>query len=121
LDAVPGRAGPARMHGLGGSRPVRRTQELLLFGLRRLALGHGPPEALEAARTAVEQAAARLDAALFGSLSDLVADRPVVLVPPAELQALPWSALPSCGKRQLTVAPSPARWLRASPAADAPP
>src|SRR5262249_8531617 len=119
LFAVTVRDGSARMHPLGDSRQVRRNQELLLFGLRRLALGHGPPEALEAARTAAEQAAARLDAALFGPLSDLVADRPVVLVPPAELQALPWSALPSCTKRPRTAAPSAAMWLRASRAADA--
>src|SRR6266542_3873256 len=118
LHAVTVRDGTARLHRLGDLRQVRRSREMLLFALRRLALGHGTPDALASARVAAEQAAGRLDAALFGAISDVVADRPMVLVPPAELQALPWSALPICAKRQLTVAPSAAMWLRAARAAD---
>ena len=114
LFAVTIRDGNLRVHSLGDVTEVRRNRELLLSGLRRLTLGHDRSIELEAARTVTEQAAARLDSTLFEPLSEVVGDRPVVLVPPAELQALPWSALPSCAKRQLTVAPSAATWLRAS-------
>jgi tetratricopeptide (TPR) repeat protein len=116
LFAVTVRDGTARVHELGDLRQVRRNRELLLFALRRLALGHGTPDSLAAARAAGERAAAALDGALFGPLSEVIGDRPLVLVPPGELQALPWSALPSCHKRPLTVAPSATMWLRASQA-----
>jgi tetratricopeptide (TPR) repeat protein len=114
LHAVTVRDGNARVHRLGDPRRVARNQEALLFALRRMALGNEAPGALAAARRAAEQAAARLDAALLDPLSEVIADRPVVLVPPGALQALPWSALPSCHKRHLTVAPSAAMWLRAA-------
>ena len=114
LHAVTVRDGTARVHRLGDPRRVARNQEALLFALRRMALSTEAPGALAAARKSAEQAAARLDAALLDPLSEVVADRPMVLVPPGAQQALPWSALPSCHKRHLTVAPSAAMWLRAA-------
>ncbi|HSV64480.1 MAG TPA: CHAT domain-containing protein [Mycobacteriales bacterium] len=118
LRAVTIRDGVARLHRLGDLRQVRRDMQSLLFALRRLALGHGSQGSLASARTAAEQAAVRLDAELFGPLADVLGDRPVVLVPPAELQALPWSVLPSCRQREVSVAPSAAMWLRAIRADD---
>jgi tetratricopeptide (TPR) repeat protein len=116
LHAVTVCDGTARVHHLGEQKRVVRNQEALLFALRRMALGHDAPGAIAPARLAAEQAAARLDAALLEPLAEVLADRPVVLVSPGALQALPWSVLPSCHKRHLTVAPSAAMWLRATQA-----
>jgi CHAT domain-containing protein len=50
-----------------------------------------------------------------------VGDRALVIVPTGALHALPWSTLPSCRGRPVSVCPSAALWLRAasSPAARA--
>jgi tetratricopeptide (TPR) repeat protein len=116
LHAVTVRDGVARLQELGDVQRVRRGMESLLFALRRLVLGYGSATALGSARTAAERAAARLDAELLGPLAGVLGQRPLVLVPPAELQALPWSVLPSCHQREVTVAPSAAMWLRAAQA-----
>ena len=113
LLAVTVRDGVAQLRELTNLRRVRRSTESLLFALRRLALGYGSTNSLDSARTAAEQAAAGLDAKLFGPLADILDDRPLVLVPPAELQALPWSILPSCQQREVSVAPSATIWLQA--------
>jgi hypothetical protein len=61
----------------------------------------------------VRHAAAGLDAAVLGAVRDDVGDRPLVLVPTGVLQSLPWSILPSCAGRPVTVSPSAALWLAA--------
>jgi hypothetical protein len=66
------------------------------------------------ARAATEHAANKLDAALFDPLRQLLADRLLVVVPTGVLNAMPWSALPTCARRPYCVAPSAAAWLRAS-------
>jgi len=118
LLAVTVRDGRATLHRLGPLDAVARAGESARFALRRLATGHG---AGDTARQALHTAAERLDAGLLAPLRALVADRPLVVVPPGALQALPWRVLPSCAGRPVTVAPSAASWLRASrvPAPDA--
>ncbi|HEX6596056.1 MAG TPA: tetratricopeptide repeat protein, partial [Acidimicrobiales bacterium] len=61
------------------------------FALRRLAHGRGSPASLAAASGAVAHAGRRLEAQVVSPLRRWIADRPVVIVPPASLHALPWS------------------------------
>jgi CHAT domain-containing protein/tetratricopeptide (TPR) repeat protein len=109
LLAVVVRDGRATLHELGAVSAAQHQLRLLLFGLRRLVTLTGSTSA----RAATEHAAARLDAQLFDPLRERVADRPLVLVPTGALNAMPWSALPTCARRAVTVAPSAAVWLRA--------
>ena len=74
---------------------------------------------MAAAAEAVAHAGRELDRRLLAPLAGDIGSRPLVLVPPAELHTLPWSVLPSCARRPVTVAPSAALWWRA--AGDGPP
>ncbi len=109
--AITVRDGQARLTELGESAPLVRQGEAAKFALRRLALRHG---ATDPAGEALRRATGRLDDGLLAPLQSVVADRSLVVVPPGSLQALPWSALPSCAGRPVTVAPSAAIWLRAA-------
>jgi tetratricopeptide (TPR) repeat protein len=111
LTAVTVRDGEPRLHALDSRVAARRELGALLFALRRLALGYGPPAA------ALEQVvlrSARLEAAVLGPLRDVLADRPIVVVPTGSLRSVPWALLPMCVGRPVTVAPSASVWLRAS-------
>ena len=110
LAAVTVRDAEPRLHLLGSREAARRELEALLFALRRLALGHG---AVERARDQVAAGAARLEAAVLEPLQDVLGDRPLVIVPTGSLRSTPWSLLPCCVGRSVTVAPSAAVWLRA--------
>ncbi len=50
---------------------------------------------------------------VLGPLAGVIRDRPLVVVPTGPLQSLPWSVLPSCRARPVSVAPSAALWLAA--------
>ena len=110
LVAVVVRDGRATLHHLGPLDGALHQSRLLSFALRRL-VSHGNAEA---AGRALTHTAAALDDRLLGPLRARLADRPLVIVPPGELHAVPWSALPSCAGRSVTVAPSAAAWLRAT-------
>jgi CHAT domain-containing protein len=51
---------------------------------------------------------------LMRPLAAVLGERPLVVVPCGALQSLPWSVLPSCVGRAVSVSPSAALWLRAS-------
>jgi CHAT domain-containing protein len=51
---------------------------------------------------------------LLAPLAAQVRDRPLVLVPTGPLQWLPWSLLPSCRGRAVSVVPSATLWHRAA-------
>jgi tetratricopeptide (TPR) repeat protein len=121
LLAVTVAGGVARMHELGPTAAVRRTLDALLFALRRLALGHGSAASLRSAQTSVVTAAARMSAALLDPIADVLGERGLVVVPTGPLRSIPWSLLPGCAGRPVTVAPSAAIWLAAErlPAAPA--
>ncbi len=112
--AVTVRDGDARIHQLGPVAAARRSLDALLFALRRLALGHGSAASLRSARASVTAAADRLAAALIAPIAEVLGDRPLVVVPIGQLRSTPWSLLPGCGGRTVTVAPSAALWLRAA-------
>jgi hypothetical protein len=58
----------------------------------------------------LRHAAAVLDGRLTAPLAPVLGDRPLVVVPAGWLQAVPWSILPSCAGRPVSVAPSSALW-----------
>ncbi|HZX01739.1 CHAT domain-containing tetratricopeptide repeat protein [Kribbella sp.] len=81
------------------------------FHLRRLAHTHPtthPPNGA-GGRPSFGVLGRRLGEAVLGSVRELVGDRPVVVVPPGRLQALPWGLVLD----EVNVVPSAAVWLRA--------
>jgi tetratricopeptide (TPR) repeat protein len=112
--------GRPRLHPLGPLAKVRYELTHLPFALHRLA-DPRTTRAIAAASTAVlDRASAVFDEVLLGALASVVRDRPLVVVPTGLLQSLPWSVLPSCVGRPVTVAPSAAVWHRSAgrPAVD---
>ncbi|WP_428965071.1 CHAT domain-containing protein [Micromonospora fluostatini] len=110
LRAVLVRAGRASLHDLGPLAEAVRLARLHRFGLRRLVTTGDRPDA----RAGVGHTAAALDRQLFDPVRPLLGDRPLVIVPIGELHAVPWSGLPTCAGRPVTVAPSATAWLRAA-------
>ena len=106
--------GHAVLKPLGPMQPVVTEMDSARFGLRRLSLGRGSAASLAGADAAVTFAGHRLEDHLFEPIREHLGDRPLVVVPPARLHALPWAILPSCRARPLAVAPSAAFWLRAA-------
>jgi hypothetical protein len=114
LYAVVGVGGRTRVRELADEAEVAAELERLRVSLRRATSGHASPASLAASRQAAEFGAARLDELLLAPLRAEVGDRPLVLVPTSVLHAVPWSILPSCHGRPVTVAPSAAMWLAAT-------
>ena len=100
---------------LGDATPVTAAAEALAHAVRRLAAADSPAVLDRAAET-LRGAAGALDTQLFGPLRADVGDRPLVLVPTAALQSVPWSLLPSLAGRPVNVAPSAAIWLSSTTA-----
>ncbi|MGN9911365.1 CHAT domain-containing protein [Phytohabitans sp. LJ34] len=99
-----------RMHAVGSLAGAEREVELARFMLRRLAHGRAPRGVLDR----LDRAGVALQRALLGpAAADLAGDGPVVVVPPAQLHAVPWALLPALRGTPLGVAPSAATWLRA--------
>ncbi|MEU6430607.1 CHAT domain-containing protein [Microbispora sp. NPDC046973] len=106
LTLVDGRVGVRR---LGATAEAADLIERLTFAVRRDARPGARPEMLAASAALLDAAAARLDALLLGPLAE-IGDRPLVVVPTGPLHSLPWSLLPSCAGRPVTVAPSATLW-----------
>lgn len=94
---------------LGATAEAADLIERLTFAVRRNARPGARPEVLAASAALLDAAAARLDALLLGPLAE-IGDRPLVVVPTGPLHSLPWSLLPSCAGRPVTVAPSATLW-----------
>lgn len=116
MHAVTVVAGRARLHSLGAVDEVRSELEALRFALDRLARGRGSPASRDAAHRAFAYASRRLDDLLLAPLAAAVGSRPLVVVPTGVLHALPWSSLPSCWGRPVSVCPSAAIWLQTTSA-----
>lgn len=106
--------GGGRIRRLRGGRlaDAAREVEYARFGLRRLAHGRGgrrPEEALAALRASGR----RLERLLLGEAARRLDDRPVIVVPPGRLHAVPWALLPSLRDRAVSVSPSVRAWLQA--------
>ncbi len=98
---------------LGSRDLVEAELDALRYGLRRCAYQRGSAEVRSAAWDLVRTRAAKLDQLLLGPVRHRLDDRDLVVVPTRGLHALPWSALPSCRRRAVSVVPSAALWLRA--------
>ncbi|WP_236790944.1 CHAT domain-containing tetratricopeptide repeat protein [Amycolatopsis sp. GM8] len=98
--------GCVRSHRLATVAEAADLVERLTFALRRSA---GTAVVREAAAGLLRAAAARLDGLLLRPLAE-VADRPLVVVPTGPLHSLPWSVLPACRGRPITLAPSATLW-----------
>ena len=96
-----------RLHTVGNI-PERDVQ-MNRFVLRRLAHRPSQPEG----ELMLKHAGTRLEAALLGGAVAGLGDGPVVVIPSAQLAAVPWTLMPSLGDRVVTVAPSASTWLRA--------
>jgi tetratricopeptide (TPR) repeat protein len=94
---------------LGPSRTVADELRALTFGLRRLAR-RSAPASVAAAVAAATHAAGRIDDLLFGPVRADLHDLPLVLVPTGTLHGTPWSLLPTCRGRPVTVSPSAELW-----------
>jgi len=105
--------GRCRLRDLGPTAAIEQEAEWARFALRRLAHRHGSEASLDAARAAAHHAGRALDGLLLAPLRQWIDERPLIVVPPAALHALPWGLLPSCRSRPVTVAPSAACWLQA--------
>jgi CHAT domain-containing protein/Tfp pilus assembly protein PilF len=84
------------------------------FSLRRLARSKAHPAGQSAAAAMLRHDADHLDAVLLRPFADQLGERALLLVPTGPLQSVPWSTLPSCVGRPVTIAPSAALWLTAS-------
>ncbi|MCP2166052.1 CHAT domain-containing protein [Goodfellowiella coeruleoviolacea] len=104
--------GRVRLRRLGPLAPVVAEIEALRFAMTVLA-----GQRTARAGRAVGHAAARLDDLLLRPVRSLLGDRSLVVLPAGALHALPWSVLPSCSGRPVSVAPSARCWLRARRAA----
>ena len=110
LHAVVVTAEGAALRRLGSVREAAAELEAMHFALRRLARGQGRAQSLQAAILSVGHAASRLDGLLLDPLNDALDDRGMVVVPTGPLHAIPWSLLPSCLGRGVTVTPGAALW-----------
>ena len=73
-----------------------------------------PHRLAEAVAAATARDARMVSAAVLDPLLGLVGDRDLVVVPTGILITVPWSALPGCAGRPVTVTPSATTWLTAS-------
>ncbi|HEX2698739.1 MAG TPA: CHAT domain-containing protein [Acidimicrobiales bacterium] len=117
LHALVVRDGRAVLHAMGPAAAAERELEQLRSALRRLAHRRGSAASLQAAVAAAAAAGEGLEALLIAPVAADIADRSLVISPPGRLYALPWSVLPSCRGRPLSVVPSSALWLRTHEAA----
>ena len=114
LYAVVVQRGGFRHRGLGRTAELAAELEALRFALRRIVHRHGQPASRAAAAAAARLAVERLDRAVFGPVRGVLGSRELVVVPVGALHATPWSLLPSCRGRPVTVAPSASAWLAAA-------
>ncbi|ACU74160.1 Tetratricopeptide TPR_4 [Catenulispora acidiphila DSM 44928] len=125
LHAVTVRDGVVRRHRLGSYAAVLRQLDVVRFAMNRMSRRFGSAAMQDAAVEAYDHSRRELDALLFGpvrgSLDGVggVADRPLIVVPTGSLHALPWTALPTCAGRAVSVTPSARLWLAAANAAGA--
>jgi len=114
LHAVTVVDGRVRLHTLGPLAGVRHGLKHLPFALHRLADPRTRPASISASTAVLTHVRQVFDDVLVRPLEQAVGDRSVVVVPTGLLQSVPWSVLPSCVGRPVTVAPSAALWHQAA-------
>jgi hypothetical protein len=101
---------------LGSADATRRELGHARMALRRLAYGDSQSALGAGAEPQLARSGAALDRLLLGPVSPLLGERPLLVVPTAELHALPWAALPTLAHRPVAVVPSARLWLQTNPA-----
>lgn len=114
LYAVVVTAESVRLRELGAAAEADHELVALQYALRRLARNDAGHAVTAAALTAARYAAKRLDGLLLDPLAVDIGDLPLVIAPTGTLHAMPWSMLPSCRGRPVTVTPCAALWHTAS-------
>ncbi|MGQ0774132.1 MAG: CHAT domain-containing protein, partial [Pseudonocardiales bacterium] len=112
LHAVTLVEGELRLHRLGDVTPVRRRADALSLALYRLVTAR-PVETNGVGWAGLRRCAEELDESLLHPLIDRTGDRALVLVPTGAVASVPWSTLPSCVGRPVTLAPSATLWYAA--------
>jgi Flp pilus assembly protein TadD len=112
LHAVSIVDGRLRLHHLGSLEQVEGLLDRVVFALEQLNGHPGGSRTAEAAMSLLRHAAERLDLLLIRPLHE-VGDRSMVIVPTGVLQSMPWSVLPGCIGRPVTIAPSATIWCQA--------
>jgi len=107
--------GRPRLLRLSETQPVTELLSRLRADLNVLAFPTPPAALREAALASATRCLQRLDTLLLGPLE--LAERPVVVVPTADLSTLAWNALPSLHRRPVEVSPTAAAWWHRSHAA----
>lgn len=69
-----------------------------------------PRRLAEAVEAAARRDASALAEAILTPLLPIVGDRELIVVPTGSLISVPWSVLPACDRRSVTVAPSATAW-----------
>lgn len=120
LHAVTVRDGVVRRHRLGSYAAVLKQLDVVRFAMNRMSRRFGSPAMQAAAVQAYDHSRQVLDGLLFAPVrraldgAGKVADRPLIVVPTGSLHALPWTALPTCAGRAVSVTPSARLWLAAA-------
>lgn len=110
LHAVTCARGRLSLHDLGSMVDVERRLAFIPFTLRRLAMPTCSDSSRAAASAALDRDGRALDDLLLAPLARTIRDSPLVVVPTSSLQGVPWSILPSCLGRPVSVAPSATLW-----------
>ncbi|MGH4015196.1 MAG: CHAT domain-containing protein, partial [Pseudonocardiaceae bacterium] len=113
LQAVTLVDGDLRLHRLGDAGQARQLADALSLALYRLTAARSE-QGSEAGWARLRHCAGQLDESLLRPLACHLGERPLVLVPTGALQAVPWSTLPSCARRPVTLAPSATLWYSAT-------
>lgn len=118
LHAVTLVDGDIRLHRLGDAAPARKLAGMLSLALHRLVAARSD-SSNGAGWAVLRRSAEGLDESVLRPLASHTGDRPLVLVPTGAMASVPWSTLPSCVGRPVTLAPSAALWYAAQrPAVD---
>ncbi len=97
---------------LGPVAAVATELRSLRFSLRRIAAGRA--DSGQSTVEALKADAEALDELLLRPLRREIGGSPLVIVPTGVLHGVPWSLLPGCAGRPVSVAPSAQAWLRAA-------
>lgn len=100
-----------RLHRLAPESQIVKLIDALGFASGPLPVSNRPVPC--AAGSAAQRSVMELDHLLLRPLSNILRDRPLVVIPCATLRTLPWPALPSCAGRSVSVAASIVDWLDA--------
>jgi tetratricopeptide (TPR) repeat protein len=106
--------GAVRLHDLGRVDHLEAQVGYVGFALRRLASGTASAASLDAAAAVLARAGAVFDDLLLAPVRAELGDAPLVVVPDGVLQGIPWSLLPSCRDRPVSVSPSASLWHAAA-------